>query len=99
MRIQISAGTADFVAAQGGELWIWAARPRRCCAGAPALMRVAVAPPAGLSGFTDLPASTGLRLHFRPFAGQYPDVLEIALTGRRRPRVTAYWDGCLMAMA
>jgi hypothetical protein len=25
-------------------------------------------------------------------------VLEIGLHGRRRPRVEAYWDGCLMAM-
>ncbi len=40
----------------------------------------------------------GLRVYFRPMAGQRPDVLEIGLTGRRRPRVAAYWDGCLMAM-
>jgi len=25
-------------------------------------------------------------------------VLEIGLAGRRRARVEAYWDGCLMAM-
>jgi hypothetical protein len=25
-------------------------------------------------------------------------VLEIGLHGGRRPRVEAYWDGCLMAM-
>lgn len=40
----------------------------------------------------------GLRVYFRPMAAQRPDVLEIGLTGRRRPRVAAYWDGCLMAM-
>ena len=27
-----------------------------------------------------------------------PDVLEIGLRGRRRPRVEAYWDGCLFAL-
>jgi hypothetical protein len=25
-------------------------------------------------------------------------VLEIGLHGRRRPRVEAYWDGCLIAL-
>ena len=25
-------------------------------------------------------------------------LLEIGLRGRRRPKVAAYWDGCLMAM-
>jgi hypothetical protein len=30
--------------------------------------------------------------------GQRPDVLEIAIEGKRRPKVAAYWDGCLMAM-
>jgi len=39
-----------------------------------------------------------LRVHVRRAAGQLPDVLEIDITGRRSPRVAAYWDGCLMAM-
>jgi hypothetical protein len=28
-----------------------------------------------------------------------PWVLEIGMRGRRKPKVQAYWDGCLMAMA
>ena len=36
-------------------------------------------------------------VRFSQFGG--PEVLEIAIEGRRRPKVAAYWDGCLMAMA
>ena len=40
----------------------------------------------------------GLELWFLAPAGTRPDVLEIALHGRRRPHVEAYWDGCLYAL-
>ena len=36
----------------------------------------------------------GLELWFLAPAGSQPDVLEIGLHGKRRPRVEAYWDGC-----
>jgi hypothetical protein len=65
-------------------------------------MRTAAAQPSGLTGFRTVPVADGpvpdVRLHFRPTAGTQPAVLEVALAGRRRPRVEAYWDGCLMAM-
>ncbi len=121
--VRISPEAAAFISANGGELWVWAIRPRMCCAGAPALMHAATAEPDRVTGFTAATAEpdclaslttagghdsghdsgqaaalAGLRVHFRPMAGQRPDVLEIGLTGRRRPRVAAYWDGCLMAM-
>jgi hypothetical protein len=98
MRIELSADAAGFIAAAGGELWVWAARPRMCCAGAPAWMHAATAAPAGLIGFVPVENPHGLSLHFRPAGGMSPDVLEIGLAGRRRPQVAAYWDGCLMAM-
>ena len=40
----------------------------------------------------------GVQLSFRTVGGRQPGTLEIALHGKRRPRVEAYWDGCLMAM-
>jgi hypothetical protein len=61
-------------------------------------MKTATRQPPGLAGFRAVPVP-GVRLHFRPTAGTQPAVLEIELTGGRRPRVAAYWDGCLMAMA
>ena len=60
-------------------------------------MHAATTPPPGLTGFARL-AAPGLELWFLAPAGVRPDVLEIALHGRRRPHVEAYWDGCLYAL-
>jgi hypothetical protein len=65
--------------------------------------------PVGKSGFALVPddsidlAPTSdprprLQLFFRSAGGICPDVLEIGMSGRRHPKVAAYWDGCLMAM-
>jgi hypothetical protein len=97
MLVKISADAASFVQASGGRLWVWAAHPRMCCSGAPAWMHAATEPPAGLSGFSQVPAE-GVQIWFRAVGGLRPDVLEIGLRGTRRPKVEAYWDGCLMAM-
>jgi len=97
VRVEVSGEAAEFVRARGGRLWVWSATPRLCCSGTPAMMRAATAPPPGLTGFT--PVETGpLEVWFRAPGGRRPDVLEIGLAGRRRARVEAYWDGCLMAM-
>ena len=97
MLVEISGEAGDFVRERGGALWVWAAHPRMCCTSGTAWMRVATAPPPGLSGFR-LVTADGVRVWFRGVGGLAPDVLEIGLRGRRRPRVEAYWDGCLMAM-
>ena len=96
MRVEVSSEAAGFVAARGGRLWVWAAYPRRCCAGVPAYMHAATQPPAR-EGFSRIEAP-GLELWFLAPAGSRPDVLEIGLRGRRHPRVEAYWDGCLFAL-
>jgi hypothetical protein len=97
VRVDVSAEAGDFVRGQGGKLWVWAARPWMCCWGTPAFMHAATAPPPGLSGFS--PAhSAELEVWFRAPGGRMPDVLEIEMRGRRRPRVEAYWDGCAYAM-
>ena len=93
MRVDVSPEAAAVVRERGGQLWVWAARPRLCCAGAPAYMHAASERPPGLSGFT-LVSDTGVEIWFRAPANRVPDVLEVGLHGRRRPRVEAYWDGC-----
>ncbi len=101
MRLDISPEAAAFARANGGRLWVWAAYPRRCCAGAPAWMHAATVPPDGLTGFTQIPAAatpSGVTVYFRGASGVRPDVLEIAVKGTRHPKVAAYWDGCVMAM-
>jgi hypothetical protein len=60
-------------------------------------MHAATTLPPGLTGFVRV-AAPGLELWFRELAGARPDLLEIALHGRRRPHVEAYWDGCLYAL-
>jgi hypothetical protein len=97
MLVKVSTDAASFVYANGGRLWVWAAHPRMCCSGAPAWMHAATEPPPGLSGFSEVPAE-GMQIWFRGVGDRRPDVLEIGLRGTRRPKVEAYWDGCLMAM-
>jgi hypothetical protein len=93
MQVDVSPEAADAVRQLGGRLWVWAARPRICCGGAPAYMHAASERPTGLSGFR-LVSEAGMEIWFRAPGGRVPDVLEISLHGRRRPRVEAYWDGC-----
>jgi hypothetical protein len=67
-------------------------------------MHAAFSQPDGRTGFTSVETTddslTGIRILFRQLGGSLsPDVLEIGTHGRRRPKVQAYWDGCLMAMA
>jgi len=59
-------------------------------------MHAAAEPPPGLSGFS--PAPAGVQIWFRGAGRLRPDVLEIGLRGRCRPKLAAYWDGCPMAM-
>lgn len=99
MQVTISSDAADLIRAGGGQLWVWAARPRMCCSGAPAWMQCAASQPDGFTGFVPVSGTAApLTVYFRPSGGMQPDVLEIAVQGRRRPRVAALWDGCLMAM-
>jgi hypothetical protein len=97
MRVQVSDEAAQFVRERGGTLWVWAERPRFCCGGTPALMKASTRLPAEPGSFVQAPAG-GLDIRFRAPGGRFPEVLEIALHGRRQPRVEAYWDGCLLMM-
>ena len=98
MQVKASPQAVEFVRHRGGRLWVWAARPRMCCAGTPAYMHAATEAPPGLSGFSPVPVE-GLELFFRAPAGTPPDMLGIGLRGKRRPRVEAYWDCCLIALS
>ena len=100
MRVEVSPEAARLVRQLGGRLWVWASRPRLGCWGTPAYMHAATERPSGLSGFrlVSQTGKDGVEVWFRAPAGRVPDVLEIGLHGRRRPRVEAYWDGCLIAL-
>ena len=100
MRVEVSPEAALLLRELGGRLWVWAARPRMCCWGTPAYMQAATERPQGLSGFRLVlqTGQDGVEVWFRAPAGRGPDVLEVGLRGRRRPRVEAYWDGCRIAL-
>ena len=97
MRVEVSPEAATRVSQLGGQLWVWAARPRVCCWGTQAYMHAATEQPQGLSGFC-LVSQDAVEIWFRAPAGRTPDVLEVGLRGRRHPRVEAYWDGCRIAL-
>jgi hypothetical protein len=97
MRVEVSDEAAAFVSGHGGTVWVWARRPAMCCNGTPATMRASVTPPPDLTGFVTASAK-GIDVLFRAPGGRFPDVLEVGLHGRRRPRVEGYWDGCLIVM-
>jgi hypothetical protein len=99
MRIDVSAEASEFVRCHGGRLWVWAAHPQMCCAGTPAYMHAGIERPPGPSEFRSVPAAAdGVEIWFRALGGREPDLLEIGMHGRRRPRIEAYWDGCLFAL-
>jgi len=97
MRVEVSPEAAGLIGQHGGRLWVWAARPAMCCGGTPAYMHAATEQPPSLSGFTLVPHQE-VAIWFRAPAGRVPDLLEICVRGRRRPRVEAYWDGCLIML-
>jgi hypothetical protein len=63
-------------------------------------MHAATERPSDLSGFRLVPhtGQDGVEVWFRAPAGRLPDLLEIGLRDRSRPRVEAYWDGCRVAL-
>jgi hypothetical protein len=97
LRVEVKPEAARLISERGGRLWVWAARPRLCCSGTPSHMHAATEQPSDISGFRVV-SRTGPEVWFRCPAGRVPDVLEIGLRGGRRPRVEAYWDGCLIAL-
>jgi hypothetical protein len=97
VRVDVSPEAEEFVRGQGGQLWVWVARPWACCWGTPAYMHAATTPPDNVSEFSPV-RTASLDVWFRAPAGREPDVLEIGMRGKRHPRVEAYWDGCVYAL-
>ena len=97
MDIRVSAAAAEMVRQQGGRLWVWAARPWGCCWGTPAEMHADTERPPHLTGFS-LVSRDQIDIWFCSPGGRVPDVLEIGVWGKRKPRVEAYWNGLRVAL-
>jgi hypothetical protein len=96
MRIEITESAAEYVRARGGRLWVWAAYPALRCDGMQARVHAVTQLPRNATGFSACHAG-GVQILFRRFGGREPQVLQIGMHGRIRPRAEAYWDGCLFA--
>jgi hypothetical protein len=97
VKVEASAEAVGHVKAAGGALWVWAAYPKRCCAGTPAYMHAATSRPCVDLPFRRVP-HPDLEIWFRAPGDREPDVLEIGMHGRRKPKVEAYWDSCVVAL-
>lgn len=88
----------EFVRDRGGELWVWL-DARRCCSGTVSYLGASCEePPEGRGRVTRRFRTMNVadvRLHASLGYRRPPDELHVELKGRLRPRIEAYWNGCI----
>ena len=89
MRVKASSSALDFVRERGGKLYIWS-HSTRCCRGRLTFLDAATEDD-GRHRFRHVPAD-GIELYVDLRA--LPEELELAVRGRLRRSIRAYWDGC-----
>jgi hypothetical protein len=92
VNVNASPDVAALVGQRGGRLFVWADR-MACCGGDVRVLSTAADPPRGPHHFRLFDAD-GFHLFFDPGRLAEPDELQLAVRGRRRPRIEAFWDGC-----
>jgi len=85
---------AAFAQEQGGRLYVWTRR-LRCC-GKVTFLEAASDPPPDRH-FRPIEVE-GFELWFSAPGFEPPDELHLEVRGRRKPRVEAYWNGCVYAV-
>ncbi len=94
--IVAGAGVRDFVARNGGRLYVWTI-DHRCCTGQLTLLRADVTRPPGWRSTRPPLDETGFELHFDSGAHGQPRELVLELSRRGRA-VRAFWNGCAYVM-
>jgi hypothetical protein len=90
MRVIASDSATDFIAQQGGRIYVWL-KPGRCCGSATTLATAPEAPKR--KEFKRAEANHAFDLYLDARLSRLPDELHFDL--RRFPRrVAAYWNGC-----
>jgi hypothetical protein len=89
--VTISPDAQRFIAARGGVVYVRVAHTR-CCSGTLTRLEAATSAPRDADSYAPWP-TPGADLRFRG-GPTIPSELLIELTGRLRPRLAAYWDGC-----
>lgn len=90
MELRISSDARRIVTESGGKLYIY---PGPACCGGTRYVQTSTEEPRQRGG-SHVVAEGGIELWVRPVNGKLPDVLEIVVRGRRRPKLAAYWNGC-----
>ena len=90
MKLIASPEVAEAVREQGGRLYVWP-RSARCCSHGLAWLDAGPKPKRGWH-YDSVPAE-GFEIYLARMA-RVPEELHLDVTGRRRKRVSAYWDGC-----
>jgi len=91
MRVTASADAAEFIRAQGGQLFVWPAEHRSARLTL-AFLKASVDPPPQALDFRRVEAR-GFLLFLDPALQTLPEELLVVLRGRRHPHIEAYWDG------
>jgi len=81
-----------FIREHGGRLFVWT-DARRCCGGAMTFLSAGSTP--GDARSFERVDTGAFELWFAPGRTSPPSELRLALKGRRRKHVEAYWDGCV----
>ena len=87
-----------FVRERGGHVWIWL-DVRRCCSGAVSYLGASCREPArrrnGQSHTFEPIRLEDITVHASLGRRRPPDELHVDVRGRFRPRIEAYWNGCI----
>jgi hypothetical protein len=98
MDVLTSERALEFVRDRGGHVWIWL-DVRRCCSGTVSYLGAACAEPADRRG--GVPRSfrpivvSDVTMHVSLGVRRPPEELHVDVRGRFRPRIEAYWNGCI----
>lgn len=98
MQVVATPEAQAYIAANGGVAYVHSTRQRCCGGGLTVLVASTVEPPDAAS--YEPVGGDGVEVRYRlgpsPHRpGQAPSELLLDLRGKRRPRLCAYWDGCV----
>jgi len=94
MKVIAPPAVASFAREHGGRMFVWTKR-LRCCAKVTFLQ--ASSEPPDERPFRRVDAE-GFELWLSAPGFEPPDELHLEVRGRRKPRVEAYWNGCVYAI-
>jgi hypothetical protein len=95
MRIEATERATAFLTERGGMLYVWLS-VRASCTGPIRSLETSLRGPGSPQNFVPVPAN-GFTLCFDSNGRAWPNHLDIDIRGKRRPRPTAYWNGCVYA--